>query len=242
MSVPDPTGPEWTRLCDLGLDGETEKFAVAKGSWVRLGVDIASDGGDEFAIYRSVGDVIHQVHVSSGAQNADSVKVAETVLEQIDRAQRLANALGSTAKIRVKVDANGLGWGVAGDLERWAQTKRHDAAIVVVMVSESPERLDPAALMPPARKRDEMWLAGRYLLQPDPSTGYGKIRLRLDHRAQVQLSLPNLGSNLAGMSVVESKKQMKARGVSSPDRAEAALLSIYEPFPLGQKRRRGLIQ
>ncbi|MGV9703894.1 hypothetical protein [Streptomyces sp. NPDC003483] len=40
-----------------------------------------------------------------------------------------------------------------------------------------------------------------------------------------------------GHAVVESKKQMKARGMKSPDRAEAILLAIYEPGPL----KRGLI-
>ncbi|MFF3000944.1 hypothetical protein ACFVTC_41415 [Streptomyces sp. NPDC057950] len=32
-------------------------------------------------------------------------------------------------------------------------------------------------------------------------------------------------------AVVESKKQMKARGMHSPDRAEVILLSINEPGP-----------
>ncbi len=240
--IDDPVGPEYARLCDLGLPDERDEFTVAKGSWIRLGVDVASDGGDEFAIYRSIGDVVHPVHFSSGSQNADAVKVSEVVLEQIDRAQRLAHAIGSEAIIRVKVDANGLGWGVVGNLERWFQTGRHKAHIVAVMVSETPERRDPAALMPPDRKRDEMWLAGRFLLQPDPSTGFGRWRLRVDHKCKVQLSLPNLSSNRAGFQTIERKSQMKARGVSSPDRAEAALLAVYEPFPLGQKRRRGLIQ
>src|SRR5690606_31148057 len=55
----DPVGPDYVRPCDLGLDDEHDKFTVKKGSWVRLGVDVAADGGDEFAIYRSVGDVLH---------------------------------------------------------------------------------------------------------------------------------------------------------------------------------------
>lgn len=228
-------------LRDLGLDGETESFAVKRGAWVRLGVDVAADGGDEFAIYRSIGDVVHPVHSSSGAQNADPARVAERVLEEIDRAQRLADALGTQAPVRVKVDGNGLGWGVVGNLERWAKTKRHRAQIVGVMVSESPERDDEAAVMRPYRKRDELWLAGRFNMQPDPSTGFGRLRLRIDHKAKVQLSLPQLGNNSGGFSVVESKASMKKRGVSSPDRAEAALLAIYEPFPVGKRKNRGLV-
>ncbi|MCD9904572.1 hypothetical protein LUR56_39860 [Streptomyces sp. MT29] len=43
----DPTGPGWHRLCDLGLEGETAKHTVREGAWIRLGVDVAADGGDE---------------------------------------------------------------------------------------------------------------------------------------------------------------------------------------------------
>ncbi|MGW7645479.1 hypothetical protein [Streptomyces bobili] len=116
-------------------------------------------------------------------------------------------------------------------LKRWAETGRHKAQIVGVMVSESPEQDDPGAQMRPYRKRDERWLATRGLLQPDPSTGLGRLRLRLrvDRQTGIQLPTPRLGSNSAGYSVVQSKKAMKQRGMKSPDRADAALLTVYEP-------------
>lgn len=228
---------DWVRIRDLGLKGETADHFVARGSWVRLGVDVAADGGDEVAIYRAVGDAIEFRHASSGSVNSSQVKVAERVLEEIHAAQRLAKALGSKAAVRVKVDKNGLGHGVTSMLERWAENGRHQAEIVGVMVSEKPERADPGAAMRPRRKRDEMWLAGRGLLLPDPSTGIGRIRLRTDEQCAIQLTAPDLQFDSAGFTVVESKKSMRARGVSSPDRAEAALLAIYEPD--GAKRRKG---
>ncbi|MFF3247043.1 hypothetical protein ACFYWY_25685 [Streptomyces sp. NPDC002870] len=86
-----------------------------------------------------------------------------------------------------------------------------------------------------------IWLATRALLQPDPSTGTGRLRLQVDRQAGIQLSTPKLGSNTAGYSIIESKKSMKARGMKSPDRAEAALLAVYEAEPLNQPRRRGLL-
>lgn len=233
----DPTGPGWVRLCDLGLEGETAKHTVKMGSWVRLGVDVAADGGDEFTIYRIVGDAIEHRHHSSGAANDNQVKVAKRILEEIHAAERLAQALGSRAKVHVKVDKNGLGHGAVGMLEVWGQNGRHKSEIFGVMVSESPERDDPGAVMRPFKKRDEMWLASRALLQPDPSTGIGRLRLRVDREAAIQLTTPNLGNNSGGFAVVESKKQMKARGMKSPDRAEAILLAVYEPKP----GRRGII-
>ncbi|MFI6142407.1 hypothetical protein ACIBCC_29975 [Streptomyces griseus] len=241
MSYEDPTGPGWHRLCDLGLPGETATHTVRQGAWVRLGVDVAADGGDEFTIYRSVGDVVQFRHASAGAANDSQVKVAEKVLEEIEAAQRLADALGSPHRIRVKVDKNGIGHGVTSMLERWGETNRHQAQIVGVMVSESPTQDDPGAVMRPWRKRDEMWLATRSLLQPDPSTGRGRLRLHVDAKASKQLVTPKLLYNTGGYTLVESKKLMKARGLESPDRAEAILLCLYEPEPLNQPRRRGLL-
>lgn len=241
---PEPgmhNGTEYVRLNELGLADETDDFTVPMGAFVRLGVDVAADGGDEFAIYRAIGDVIHKVHTSAGSANADSTAVAERVLEEIDRAQRLANAIKSPRKVRVKIDKNGLGWGVVGDLERWAVTKRHDAEIVGVMVSESPEKDDPAAVMRPYRKRDELWLSARFLMAPDPSTGFGRLRLRVDKMCATQMQLPRLGNNSAGFATIEQKKDMKKRGLSSPDRAEAALLALYEPFQLDAPKRRGVL-
>lgn len=240
-AVEDPTGEEYVRPIDLELPGEFDTFTVKKGAWVRLGVDVAADGGDEFAVYRMVGDVIHQRHTSSGAQNADPLRVAEKILAEIEAAEKLRVALGTPQPVRVKIDRNGLGWGVVGILERWRKSGRHKADIVGVMVSESPHVDDEAAVMRPWRKRDEMWLTGRFLLQPDPSTGYGRLRLRLDHKAKIQLSLPRLGNNSSGYTVIESKDSMRKRGLSSPDRGEAAILSFYEPIPVGRRKGRGLL-
>jgi hypothetical protein len=237
----DPTGPGWRRLCDLGIEKETATHTVKDGAWVRLGVDVAADGGDEFVISRIVGDVIETRYCSSGTINDDQVLLAEKVLEEIKAAQLLADAIGSPHPVRVKVDQNGIGHGVVSMLKRWADTGRHQAQIVGVMVSESPEQDDPGAQMRPYRKRDEMWLATRGLLQPDPSTGLGRLRLRVDRQTGIQLSTPRLGSNSAGYSVVESKKAMKQRGMKSPDRADAALLTVYEPEPINPPRRRGLL-
>ncbi|MGW3628497.1 hypothetical protein [Streptomyces sp. NPDC000880] len=241
QSYEDPTGPGWHRLCDLGLDGETATHTVREGAWIRLGVDVAADGGDEFTIYRSIGDVVGFRHASAGAANDNQVTVAEKILEEIHTAQRLADALGSKHPVRVKVDKNGIGHGAVSMLQRWFDSGRHRAQIVGVMVSESPTQDDPGAVMRPWRKRDEMWLATRSLLQPDPSTGRGRIRLHVDKRAAAQLSTPKLLSNTGGYTQIESKKAMTARGLKSPDRAEAILLALYEPEPLVQPRRRGLL-
>lgn len=228
VESPEPSGEDYVRVCDVAV-GETDEYAVKRGAWIRLGVDVAAGGGDEFVVTRAVGDLITLRHTSSGAANTNSVDVAGKVLEEIRAAELLRKALGTEAKIRVKIDAIGVGWGVASTLQAWGSEGIHDAEIVPVVVSEDTYREDEASTMRPYRKRDELWLTGRALIQPRGDTGRGALRLRLDKRTAAQLSAPMYGTNSGGRTVIESKDKMKARGINSPDRAEAALLSVYEP-------------
>jgi hypothetical protein len=254
---PDPAlDPTYVRLCDLGLDGEDATHTVRRGAWVRLGIDVAADGGDEVTVYRLVGDALEFRHASAGAVNINQVDVAERLLEHVKAAERLAQALGSKAPVRVKIDRNGIGHGVHSMLQRWGEDGQHSAQIVGVMVSEAVEktREDPGQIFQPSIKRDEMWLAARALMQPthtrgvdgrgddgEDEGGYGRLRLRTDHKCTIQMSSPNLGTNSRGQSVVESKKSMRARGLKSPDRADGALLAIYEPVDLRDSRRYGIL-
>lgn len=242
VAVDDPEvdGEKYLLTDDLDIEGETSGLVVAAGGWIRLGVDVASAGGDELVIARSIGDVGHIRHISAGSTNASAVDVSEKVLAEIEQAERLKEAIGSKHRIRVKVDTVGLGWGVASMLERWGEISRHKADIVRVNVAEKPEVDDEAALMRPWLKRDELWLNMRALLQPDPSTGVGRLRLRVDQKTQAQMSAP-LQKPQGGYVRVEQKKDMKKRGISSPDRAEALEMCWYEPYPIRQRKRRGLL-
>lgn len=236
---PEEFDESYARLSDLGLVDETDDTLVQFGAWIRLGVDVAADGGDEMVIARAVGDMGHLVHSSTGSANVNSVEVAGKVLTQIRRAEALRARLGTKAPIRVKIDGIGVGWGVASTLQAWASEGIHDAEIVSTIVSEDTYRKAEGETLRPNRKRDEMWLTGRSLLQPHAHSGLGSIRLRIDKRTRTQLAAPTYGTNSAGNTVIEAKKSMKARGVASPDRAEALLLSFYEPIV---KSKRGQFQ
>jgi hypothetical protein len=236
VEEPDPDGH--VRLCDLGVAEEQEQWLVRPGAWVRLGVDVAADGGDELAISRCVGDLVTMRHTSAGAANTNAVTVAGVVLAEIRRAEAVAAGLGSTVPVRVKVDAIGVGWGVAGILEAWGSEGLHGAEIVKVVVSEATGRGDPEnSTLRPYRKRDEMWLAGRALTQPGPDWQPGRLRLRIDQRTAAQLSTPTYGTNSGGFTVIEGKASLKRRGLPSPDRAESVLLAVYEPL-IGPKRKK----
>jgi hypothetical protein len=238
--TPEPDGETFVRVCDLGLAEESAEWKVPLGAWVRLGVDVAADGGDECVVARCVGDLVTVEHVSSNAVNIHGMDVAGMILMHIRKADALRKALGTHAPVQVKVDANGLGWNVADVLRAWGEEGLHEAQVIPVMVSESTNREPEGATLRPYRKRDEMWLATRSLLQPDVS-GRGSLRLRVDRRTLAQLRAPTMKTNSAGFTVIESKEKMKERGLTSGDRAEACLMTVYSPVLKPIKKRSKLI-
>lgn len=235
----DPDGVDRLSVSPTGVPYVRQPRA---GAWVRLGVDVAAGGGDRLSISRAEGDpttslIVRQRMSRAGAANADSVEVAGVVLREIHAAQQLAAALGTVQRIQVKVDVIGVGWGVYGLLAAWGRDGRHTADIVAVDVRQLPEpgRREAADLRP-ARKRDELWLTGRALLQPSEGAE-PRVALDVDDRTRAQWSAPRSTTNEDGLTVIESKDSMRRRGISSPDDAESGLLSVYEPVPLGEVRR-----
>lgn len=206
------------------------------GATVSLGVDIASDGGDELVIARREGDIVRVVHTQSGAALTNQVDVSGIILPHIRAAVQLSTALGGEGPVTVKVDATGVGWGVVGTLEAWASERVFDGAAVVRVVSaESPDKPDDtSALWRPANKRAEMWLNGREMLKPQDN-GLTRIRLDVDNRTLAQLRAPTYYTRSDGRMLIEKKKDVASRlagigGASgkSPDRADAVLLAMYE--------------
>lgn len=238
---------EYVSFGDLGIPDEPDPMAkVRLGSWIRLGVDVAADGGDELVISRWAGDLVTIRHTSSGPTNADPNTVAGKVLKEIILAQNLAKAVDSPYPVRVKIDGIGVGWGVAGILEAWGREGLHEAQIVKVVVSESTDReAEPTATFRPRIKRDEMWLSLRELLPRPHDNDEGvrpKLRLRVDRKTIAQLTAPEITTSSGGQTVVEGKPSLRKRGLSSPDRAEAVLLGGYEPAPPKKKlKKAGII-
>lgn len=188
---------------------------------IRLGVDVAADGGDEFVIALADGMNARIVHASRG--NANPVEVAGRVLEQIHAAEQIHADRGYMETVRVKIDAIGLGWGVAGLLSEWGVEGRHSSEIVSVNVAQSAYDKDKFI-----NQRAEMWWNIRELLQPAEDESQ-VVSLEIDRIAAAQIAAPSYRSNSSGRLQIESKADMSKRGVGSPDRAEAILLSLFEP-------------
>jgi hypothetical protein len=202
------------------LESAVVQEPVHEGT-IRLGVDVAADGGDEFVIAQADGMCAHIVHASSHNDNA--VAVAGTVLNVIHKAQEAHATRGITERIRVKIDSIGVGWGVTSLLKEWGDEGRHTAEVIAVNVAERAYDNEKFA-----NQRAEMWWNLRTLIQPDEN-GKQDVTLAVDRKAIAQLTAPTYRANSSGRLQIESKADMKRRGVSSPDRAEALLLALFEP-------------
>lgn len=200
-------------------------------TWVRLGVDVAADGGDRFSIARAEGFTVRSVLSRRPPPGVTTFDLAGYVLEEIHAAEQLRRRLGSDRPIRVKVDALGLGMGVADTLAAWGSEGLHDAEIVSVKVSESPTSEHGQERF--ANQRAEMWWTGRELVQPQRGSGRQVLRLEVDEGVVRQLGAPKYRRNSSGRIVIESKVEMSKRGIRSPDDAEAVLLAVYEPHGEG---------
>lgn len=229
-------------ICDgqpsVDLRGHPYAVQPNKGAWIRLGADIAADGGDEFVVARAEGDIVRIRTVQSGAVNQNSMDVAGKILEEIRSALILAEAIGTDLKafpVDVKVDAIGVGWGVVSTLEAWVREGVVPTGVRItrVVVSELPDQPDdPKSMWRPKNKRAEMWLNGRQLLTPDPS-GRVALRLDIDSKTAAQLRAPKYGTDVSGKTFIEKKTDIVARMGNaqgkSPDRGEALLLAVYSP-------------
>lgn len=205
-------------------EAATDNDDPLTGREIKLGVDVAADGGDEFTIGWIDGWTASIEHKSSGAANANEVDVAGVVLRAIQKAEGAHRERGITTAVQVKVDAIGVGWGVVSTLQKWRAEGLHHAVIIGVKVSERAK--DSKRFL---NKRAEMWWNGRELLQPEPGTGGQAVRLNVDRMTLAQLSTPKHKTNSAGRIQIEKKTEIKKRGGRSPDRAEAILLGLYEP-------------
>jgi len=198
-----------------------ENENLVESSIIRLGIDIASDGGDEFVIAKADGYKVEITHRSSGKINSNAVDVAGVAMIEIEKACAIHLERGVTDLVRVKIDTIGVGWGVVSILDKWVKERRMRAQIIGVNVAERAK--DQAKFK---NQRAEMWWNTRSLLQP--KDGKQDIRLNVDRAVLAQLAGPTYTSDSSGRILIESKADMKKRGVHSPDRAEAILLALYE--------------
>lgn len=177
---------------------------------VVLGVDVGG-GGDQTVIRERRGIV-------AGREWSNYFDKPEQVAESI------LTAIIESGATRVIVDADGIGWGVVGELRTRAQFGQHTATIVPVKSGSSAS--DPGRFE--NLKAELWWEIGRVMSE--------KHLWDLGTMANAdvtigQLCMPRWDVSPTGKIRVEKKDDLRKRLGRSPDNADALLLAFYAGGP-----------
>ena len=192
------------------LRAAVERSLPAEGD-NELGVDVARFGGDATIIYHRMGPVAR--------------KVGE--LRQRDLMQTVALVLRCVAKTgatRVKIDDAGMGGGVTDRLKELRMEGAFDAQLVPVNVGEKATTTEDATKFMNLRAQLNWGL--RELFHA------GLIDIADDDDLLAQASSIRYKFTSANRILIESKEDMKKRGLPSPDHWDALVLCFanYSSF------------
>lgn len=174
-----------------------------------LGVDIAYTGRDESVIYSNDNGRVRLVD-HWRQPDGDNLAIA----------QRIHDAALKTGAIEVRADSNGIGGPIVRDVIRMRDRDKADYNIVKMMGSE-------AAPNPIEHANGRAWWYDtlRYALRRGEIDLDPKDTKATDELMGIQYTLSTRRQAL----LIESKKDMKARGLGSPDFADAI---VYATAPL----------
>lgn len=171
-----------------------------------LGVDVARFGSDESVAYQRHGGRFRLVFAGRGFDTRETTG-------------RVIHERKNLCATRSNVDVIGLGAGVVDGLH---EVNEPVAAINVAEASSDPEQF--------ANLRAELYWLAREMFEK------GEVDLDpVDEELAAQLSEIRYKYDGKGRIHIESKEEMKRRGLASPDRADAFVLSLA-PDRAGEDR------
>lgn len=163
------------------------------------GVDVARFGADRTALAKRQGNtLLEKIKWWTGK---DTMQVSGIIKAEYENAKQKPEV--------IKVDVIGLGAGVVDRL------KEMGLPVLGVNVAESPSVQEQYN-----RLRDELWFKGREWFQGRD------VSMPDDEALIAELTLPTYKVLSTGKKQVESKEDLKKRGVTSPDLADAFLLTF----------------
>lgn len=185
-------------LADSALNRDVAA-AMVKEVW---GVDVARFGSDATALARRQGNVL--VKEVEQRYSLDVMNVVGWVKSEYDKLP------DSRKPQEINVDVIGLGAGV------YDRLREMNLPVRGINVSESPTIFDEQYL----NQRAELWFTGRQWLNKRDCSLAG------DKDLVAELKMPKYKHSSTGKLQVESKEDMKKRGLHSPNKADAFLLTF----------------
>ena len=184
--------------------------AADEGAPVVIGVDVGREGDDESVIAVRSGDDARSI-AWEHLREADTMRTAAVVVDAIQEHKPDA----------VFIDEGGVGGGVVDRIRQLGY------AVTGIQFGGKADRSALAAAQQAqgeryANKRAEMWGAMRAWLARSGA-------IPDDQVLADQLIAPEYGHNMRDEIILEAKRDMKKRGLASPDRADALALTFAYP-------------
>lgn len=189
-------------------------------SRIDIGVDVARYGDDE-TIINILFDKTYQQPINALHHN-DTMQVAGKTVQIVE--QLRAKYIG--IPIYIKIDCDGLGVGVYDRLKEIKQKKGWTTIKICEChfggAGGKNKKEEPIEF---SNSTGLMWGLLREKLKRN------EIQLIYDDKQIAQLSNRKYRINSNGQIELEKKEEMKKRGLTSPDRGDALVLSLYDPKP-----------
>jgi phage terminase large subunit len=184
-------------LCEAAKIRDVAVISGAKTIW---GVDVARFGDDSSALAKRKGN--HQLEPIKEWYGKDTMQLTGLIKAEWD------NTPKDKRPVAINVDVIGIGAGVVDRL------KELELPVVGVNVSET-EAVNAVEGRQFNRLRDELWWKSREWLEAKD------CKLCEDDELIAEMTTPTYSILSNGLIKVEGKPEMKARGVKSPNRADA---------------------
>lgn len=201
----------------------TRLYEIPDGSgmaYIILGVDVARFGNDETVIYRNERG---NLKLQKARRGQDLMRTVGDIVVAYKKAIREFPEY--KGRIYVNIDDTGLGGGVTDRLKEVKKEQRLGRLVIIGINMAEKIETDTKAGKEAAEFYDNltthMWACFRDLLDS------GDVSLDPDDETCAQLSVRKYTVASNGKLRLESKEEMKKRGLDSPDRGDAITLSTY---------------
>jgi len=185
-----------------------KRKGVASGPLI-IGVDPAGPGGDRFAIAFRRGYTCEKIEWRDKIGSPEAVEWLHEVIQQHKPA-------------RVFIDAGGIGQAVIGFL-RMKNSKYVDVVRAVNFGGTSQAKMANPEMAGPKNRRAEMWQRMHDWLKLEEGVSIPDLDV-----LQSDLTSTNVKPTLTNDLLLESKQEMRRRGVCSPDLADALALTFAD--------------
>lgn len=182
---------------------------------ITIGVDVARYGDDETIIAQNVGGKITLPVIAHGQNLMRTVGDIVIVYRKLMRENP-----GYKGVITAYIDDTGLGGGVT---DRLQEVKREEGLhrLEIVPINFGMRPPQDGSEMKYADITTYMWANVKHMMETE------QLSLENDEELVAQLTVRKYSITSNGRIVLERKKDMKERGIKSPDRADAVALCCY---------------